>query len=54
VILSGYVILMARQEEQRMTALFGDKYRSYQKQVPFLLPYGFLKPKIRKAGAPQF
>ena len=53
VILSVYVILMARQEEKRMIALFGDKYRSYQKQVPFLLPYGFLKTQIRREGAPR-
>jgi len=44
---------MARQEEKRMIALFGDKYRSYQKQVPFLLPYGVLKTQIRKEGTPR-
>jgi protein-S-isoprenylcysteine O-methyltransferase Ste14 len=49
-----FVVHAARQEERQMTALFGDKYRAYQKQVPFLLPYGFLKPQIRKEGAPRF
>jgi protein-S-isoprenylcysteine O-methyltransferase Ste14 len=48
-----FVVHAARQEERQMTALFGDKYRAYQKQVPFLLPYGFLKPQIRKEGAPR-
>jgi len=37
-----------------MIALFGDRYRAYQKQVPFLLPYGFLLPRIRKEGMPRF
>jgi hypothetical protein len=36
-----------------MIALFGNKYRAYQKQIPFLLPYGILKSQIRKAGAPR-
>jgi protein-S-isoprenylcysteine O-methyltransferase Ste14 len=53
-ILTGYVVFMARQEERRMTAIFGDKYRAYQKQIPFILPYGFLKAQIRKEGAPKF
>jgi protein-S-isoprenylcysteine O-methyltransferase Ste14 len=53
-ILTGYVVYMARQEERRMTTLFGDKYRAYQKQIPFILPYGFLKAQIRKEGAPKF
>jgi protein-S-isoprenylcysteine O-methyltransferase Ste14 len=48
------VVYTARQEERQMTALFGDKYRAYQKQISFLLPYGFLKPRIRKEGAPRF
>jgi protein-S-isoprenylcysteine O-methyltransferase Ste14 len=52
-LVTGFVVCMARQEEHRMTALFGDRYRAYQKQVPFLLPYGFLKPQIRKEGAPR-
>jgi protein-S-isoprenylcysteine O-methyltransferase Ste14 len=48
-----FVVYSARQEERQMIALFGDRYRAYQKQVPFLLPYGFLLPKIRKLGAPK-
>jgi protein-S-isoprenylcysteine O-methyltransferase Ste14 len=43
-LLTGYVIFAALSEERHMTALFGDRYRDYQKQTPFLLPYGFLKP----------
>jgi protein-S-isoprenylcysteine O-methyltransferase Ste14 len=53
-LMTGFVVYAARQEERQMAALFGDRYRSYQKQVPFLLPYGFLKPQIRKEGAPRF
>jgi protein-S-isoprenylcysteine O-methyltransferase Ste14 len=49
-----FVVVAARQEERQMTALFGDKYRAYRKQVPFLLPYGFLKPPIRKDSALRF
>jgi len=47
------VAYTARQEEKQMIALFGDKYRAYQKQVPFLLPYGFLKRKMPEEGAPR-
>jgi protein-S-isoprenylcysteine O-methyltransferase Ste14 len=52
-LITGFVMSAARQEERRMLALFGDRYRAYQRQVPFLLPYGFLKPQIRKLGAPK-
>jgi protein-S-isoprenylcysteine O-methyltransferase Ste14 len=31
------------QEEKRMLALFGERYSLYQKNVPFLIPYGFMK-----------
>jgi len=48
-----FVVYAALQEERQMIALFGDKYRAYQKQIPFLLPYGFLKPQIRREGAPR-
>jgi protein-S-isoprenylcysteine O-methyltransferase Ste14 len=53
ILVTGFVVHAARQEERQMTALFGDRYRAYQKQIPFLLPYGFLKPRIRKHGAPR-
>ena len=49
-----FVVYAALQEERQMLALFGDKYRTYQKQVPFLLPYGFLKSLIRKEGPARF
>jgi protein-S-isoprenylcysteine O-methyltransferase Ste14 len=52
-LVTGFVVHAARQEEHQMTALFGDRYRAYQKQIPFLLPYGFLKPQIRREGAPR-
>jgi len=53
-LVTAFVVHAAHQEERRMAALFGDRYRAYQKQVPFLLPYGFLKPQIRKEGMPKF
>jgi methanethiol S-methyltransferase len=52
-LLTAFVVFLAFQEERRMIELFGDKYRAYQKQVPFILPYGFLKPQIRNTGAPK-
>jgi protein-S-isoprenylcysteine O-methyltransferase Ste14 len=47
------VAYTARQEEKQMIALFGDKYCAYRKQVPFLVPYGFLKRKMPEEGAPR-
>jgi len=49
-----FVIHESLQEEKRMTGLFGDRYLAYKKQIPFLLPYGFLKKEIREHGAPKF
>lgn len=51
VLLTWIVAYTARQEEKQMIALFGDKYRAYQKQVPFLLPYGFLRRKMSEEDA---
>jgi protein-S-isoprenylcysteine O-methyltransferase Ste14 len=45
-LLTLFVVYMALQEEKQMIALFGDKYSRYQRQVPFLLPYGFLKKRL--------
>jgi protein-S-isoprenylcysteine O-methyltransferase Ste14 len=53
-LLTVCVVFIALQEERRMVELFGERYRTYQKQVPFLLPYGFLKSRIRQHGAPRF
>jgi protein-S-isoprenylcysteine O-methyltransferase Ste14 len=52
-LLTALVVLTARQEERQMLALFGERYRAYRKQIPFLLPYGFLKPQIREQGSPR-
>jgi protein-S-isoprenylcysteine O-methyltransferase Ste14 len=46
-LMSAYIVFVALSEERRMVALFGDRYKSYQKQTPFLLPYGFLKSSYR-------
>jgi len=42
-LLTVYVVYESLQEEKRMVALFGEKYLEYKKNVPFLVPYGFLK-----------
>jgi protein-S-isoprenylcysteine O-methyltransferase Ste14 len=52
-LLSLFVVYMALQEEKQMVALFGDKYSSYQRQVPFLLPYGFLKKRVHEDSTPR-
>jgi len=52
-LLTAFVVFLAFQEERRMIELFGDRYRAYQKQIPFILPYGFLKPQIRNTGTPK-
>lgn len=53
-LLTAFVVFLALQEERRMLGLFGDRYRAYRRQIPFLLPYGFLKKRIRDEGAPRF
>ena len=53
-LLTAFVVFLALQEERRMIELFGDKYRAYRRQIPCLLPYGFLKKQIREEGAPRF
>lgn len=44
-LLSLSFILEAVYEERAMIGAFGEYYRRYQAEVPFLVPYGFLKPK---------
>jgi protein-S-isoprenylcysteine O-methyltransferase Ste14 len=38
-----YVVYESFQEEKQMLVLFGERYSLYQKNVPFLIPYGFMK-----------
>jgi protein-S-isoprenylcysteine O-methyltransferase Ste14 len=52
-LLTVYVVVESLQEEKRMLALFGDRYRAYRKRIPFLIPYGFLKRDIRHEGLPR-
>jgi protein-S-isoprenylcysteine O-methyltransferase Ste14 len=54
ILITCFVVYLSILEERRMVELFGEKYRAYQSQVPFLLPYGFLKSQIRSEGAPRF
>jgi protein-S-isoprenylcysteine O-methyltransferase Ste14 len=42
-LMTVYVVYESRQEEKQMVALFGDKYRDYRHQVPFLIPLPFRK-----------
>jgi protein-S-isoprenylcysteine O-methyltransferase Ste14 len=42
-----FVVYESLQEEKRMTELFGERYLNYKKDVPFLVPYGFLKDPNR-------
>jgi protein-S-isoprenylcysteine O-methyltransferase Ste14 len=42
-LLSLSFVLEAIYEERAMTGAFGDYYRRYQAEVPFLMPYGSLK-----------
>jgi protein-S-isoprenylcysteine O-methyltransferase Ste14 len=53
IVLTGIVVFMSLAEEQRMQALFGDRYRAYQKQIPFLLPYGLIKLALQRPGPDQ-
>jgi protein-S-isoprenylcysteine O-methyltransferase Ste14 len=49
-LMSAYIVFMALSEERRMVALFGERYKTYQKQTPFLLPFGFLQSSQRNQG----
>jgi methanethiol S-methyltransferase len=37
-VIVGAYILLARKEERKMIAQFGDRYREYQRQVPMFIP----------------
>jgi len=42
-----WVVLGSYLEEKDLVAAFGEKYRHYQKTVPMLLPWRFLRgPKL--------
>ena len=37
-VITGYTLLAIRLEEEKLVAVFGEKYRSYQQSVPKLVP----------------
>lgn len=39
-VIVGAYILLARKEEGKMVAQFGDRYREYQRRVPMFIPQG--------------
>lgn len=47
-LLSFYLIIGTYLEEQKLVREFGEKYRAYQKMVPMLIPYKWLRAKITK------
>lgn len=38
-----YLIIGSRLEEEKLVAQFGEAYRRYQREVPMLLPFGFMR-----------
>ena len=40
-LMTAYIVYESRREEKQMIVLFGDKYREYQKEIPFILPLPF-------------
>lgn len=38
VVITGYTLLAIRLEEEKLVAVFGEKYRTYQRSVPKLVP----------------
>jgi len=41
VILTVYILIGSRLEEQKLILEFGDAYRDYQKEVPMIIPFSF-------------
>jgi protein-S-isoprenylcysteine O-methyltransferase Ste14 len=50
VILTSYLIVGAYLEERKLIREFGEKYLTYQQKVSMLIPYQWLKSKIRKTS----
>ena len=48
VILTLYLMVGTYLEEKKLIRAFGEKYRAYQKRVPRLIPYKWLKSKTTK------
>jgi methanethiol S-methyltransferase len=48
VILTSYLIVGTYLEEKKLIREFGENYRAYQKRVPMLIPYKWLKSRITK------
>ena len=48
VIFTSYLVVGTYLEEKKLVKEFGEKYLAYQKKVSMLVPYKWLKAKIRK------
>lgn len=46
VILTAYLIVGTCLEEKKLVEEFGENYKNYQKKVPMLIPYEWLKERI--------
>ncbi|MEJ2286740.1 MAG: NnrU family protein [Desulfobacterales bacterium] len=46
VIFTAYLIVGTYLEEKKLAGEFGENYRNYQKKVPMLIPYAWLKERI--------
>jgi protein-S-isoprenylcysteine O-methyltransferase Ste14 len=46
VIFTAYLIVGTYLEEKKLVREFGENYRNYQKKVPMLIPYAWLKERI--------
>ena len=52
VILTSYLIVGTYLEEKKLIGEFGERYLTYQKRVPMLIPYKWIEPKIKNLHSP--
>lgn len=51
VVTTLYVVVAIQIEERTLVYLHGEEYRSYQRRVPMLLPFGCRSKTRARAGA---